>query len=172
MTNSGQDKMATIFQTTISYAFSWLKRCQFRLKFLWSCFPKGLINNIPALTQITDWRQPGDNSLSETMTVRLPTHICDTRPQWVKRTLSFENIRRVDRFKIYPISFPRDCLTTAFVYREIKLIYAMTMIFHTVQTWFTGAVTILAKNMYAYTRLYNFSSQQSINVECQFNNPG
>ena len=30
------------------------------------------------------WRRPGDNPLSEPMMARLPTHICVTRPQWVK----------------------------------------------------------------------------------------
>ena len=42
------------------------------------------INNITALVQIMAWRQAGDNPLSEPMMVRLPTHICVTRPQWVK----------------------------------------------------------------------------------------
>ena len=50
--------------------------------------PKGPINNIPALVQImawvTAWRRPGDKPLSEPMMVCLPTHICVTRPQWVK----------------------------------------------------------------------------------------
>ena len=50
------------------------------LKFI----PHGPINNIPALVQIMAWRRPGDKSLSEPMMVRLPTHICVTRPQWVK----------------------------------------------------------------------------------------
>ena len=50
------------------------------LKFL----PKGLINNILALVQIMAWRWPCDKPLSETMMVRLLTHICVTRPQWVK----------------------------------------------------------------------------------------
>ena len=46
------------------------------------------INNIPALVQIMAWRRPGDKPLSEPMMVRLLTHICVTRPQWVltKRT--------------------------------------------------------------------------------------
>ena len=43
--------------------------------------PKGSINNIPALVQIMAWRRPGDQPLSEPMTVNLPTHICVTRPQ-------------------------------------------------------------------------------------------
>ena len=30
------------------------------------------------------WRRSGDKTLSEQMMVRLPTHICVTRPQWVK----------------------------------------------------------------------------------------
>ena len=46
--------------------------------------PKGPINNIPALVQIMAWRRLGDKPLSEPMMVRLPTHICVTRPQWVK----------------------------------------------------------------------------------------
>ena len=45
--------------------------------------PKGPIDNIPALVQIMAWRRPGDKPLSEPIMVRLPTHICVTRPQWV-----------------------------------------------------------------------------------------
>ena len=46
--------------------------------------PLGPINNIPALVQIMAWRRPGDKPLSGPMMVRIPTHICVTRPQWVK----------------------------------------------------------------------------------------
>ena len=46
--------------------------------------PKGLINNIPALVLIMAWRRPGDKPLSEPMMISLLTHICVTRPQWVK----------------------------------------------------------------------------------------
>ena len=46
--------------------------------------PKGHINNIPTLVQIMAWRRPGDKPLSEPMMVSLLTHICVTRPQWVK----------------------------------------------------------------------------------------
>ena len=46
--------------------------------------PKGPINNIPALVQIMAWRRSGDKPLSEPMMVSLTTHICITRPQWVK----------------------------------------------------------------------------------------
>ena len=45
--------------------------------------PKGPINYIPALVQIMAWRRPGDKPLSEAMMVRLLTHMCVTRPQWV-----------------------------------------------------------------------------------------
>ena len=48
--------------------------------------PKGPINNIPALVQVMAWRRPGDKPLSEPMVVRLPTHICVTRPQWVNQS--------------------------------------------------------------------------------------
>ena len=46
--------------------------------------PKVRINNIPALVQTMAWRRPGDKPLSEPMMVSLLTHICVTRPQWVK----------------------------------------------------------------------------------------
>ena len=45
--------------------------------------PKCATDNIPALVQIMAWRRLGDKPLSEPMIVRLPTHICITRPQWV-----------------------------------------------------------------------------------------
>ena len=53
---------------------------QISLKFV----PKGPINNNPALVQIMAWRRPGDKPLSEPMMVISLTHICVTRPQWVK----------------------------------------------------------------------------------------
>ena len=46
--------------------------------------PKVRINKITALVQIMAWRRPGDKPLSEPMMVSLLTHICVTRPQWVK----------------------------------------------------------------------------------------
>ena len=45
--------------------------------------PRCPINNIPTLVHVMAWRRPGDKPLSEPMMVRLPTHICVTRPQWV-----------------------------------------------------------------------------------------
>ena len=48
--------------------------------------PKGPINKIPSLVQIRIWRRPGTKQLSEPMMVSLLTHICVTRPQWVKQS--------------------------------------------------------------------------------------
>ena len=48
--------------------------------------PRGPINNIPTLVQVMAWRRPGDKPLSEPTMVRLPTHICVTRPQWFNST--------------------------------------------------------------------------------------
>ena len=50
--------------------------------------PNGPINNIPALVQKMACRRPGDKPLSEPMMVRLATHICVSRPQWVKACIS------------------------------------------------------------------------------------
>ena len=49
--------------------------------------PKGPINNIPSLVQIMAWRRSGDKPLSEATMESLLTHICVTRPQWVKYRL-------------------------------------------------------------------------------------
>ena len=54
--------------------------------------PKVWINNIPALVKIMAWRRPGDKPLSEQMMVWLLTHICVTRPQWVKLPLKLKGI--------------------------------------------------------------------------------
>ena len=50
--------------------------------------PKGPINDIPALVQVMAWRRPGDKPLSEPVMDSLPTHICVTRPQWVKSMMT------------------------------------------------------------------------------------
>ena len=50
------------------------------------------------------WRRSGDKPLSEPMMVRLPTHICVTRPQWVtgnwtprkQISVKFEYIKRTN----------------------------------------------------------------------------
>ena len=39
LTHWGRDKMAAIFQTTFSKAFSWIKMYEFRLRFHWILFP-------------------------------------------------------------------------------------------------------------------------------------
>ena len=46
--------------------------------------PKARIKNIPPLVPIVAWRRPGDKPLSESEKVSPLTHICVTRPQWVK----------------------------------------------------------------------------------------
>ena len=70
--------------------------------------PKGPINNIPALVQIMAWCRSGDKPLSETMMVRLPTHICVARPQWVKTWRHFSSPAvetTMQRCWIFNISF-------------------------------------------------------------------
>ena len=63
--------------------------------------PKGSISNNPALFQIMAWCRPGDKPLSEPMMVSSLTHICVTRPQWVKNT----------QFHwIYQIHKPSQCI--------------------------------------------------------------
>ena len=83
LTHWVRNKMGVIFQTTFWNVFSWMKIYQFQLRCHWGLFLRP-INNIPALVQIMAWHRPGNKPLPEPMMVRLPTHICVTRPQWVK----------------------------------------------------------------------------------------
>ena len=53
LTHWSRDKMASIFQTTFSNAFYWMKMYEFSLKFV----RKVRISNIPALFQIMAWRR-------------------------------------------------------------------------------------------------------------------
>ena len=55
--------------------------------------PKGPFYNIPVLDQIMAWRRPSDKPLSEPMMVRLSTHICVTRPQWVNDVIWWHRFR-------------------------------------------------------------------------------
>ena len=90
LTHWGRDKMAAVSQTTLSNAFSWMKMLEFRLR-----FPKGPINNIPALVQIMAWRRSGDKPLFEPMMVSLLTHICVTRPQRVNVTTLYVELLQI-----------------------------------------------------------------------------
>ena len=83
LTHWGRDNMAAIFQMTCSNWITWMKMHEFLSRFHWSV-PKGPISNIPALVQIMARHRPGDKPMSEPMMVSLLTHICITRPQWVK----------------------------------------------------------------------------------------
>ena len=67
--------------------------------------PKSQINNIPALVQIMAWRRPGDKPLSEPIMVSLLTHICVTRPQWVKLDISLKLISNSDLIKYCNLLF-------------------------------------------------------------------
>ena len=73
-THWSRDKTAAISQKTSVNAFSWMKMHEFRLRFQWSLFLS------VQLTIIQHWFR------SEPMMVGLLTHICVTRPHWVKES--------------------------------------------------------------------------------------
>ena len=59
LTHWGRDKMAAIFQTKFSNAFSSTKNVWISIKISLKLVSKGPINNIPALVQAMAWRRPG-----------------------------------------------------------------------------------------------------------------
>ena len=70
-----------VFESICWKEYVWIP-IKISLKFV----PKSPINNITALVQIMAWRWPGIKPLSEPMLfIRLPTHICVTRPQRVNK---------------------------------------------------------------------------------------
>ena len=60
--------------------------------------PKVRINNIQALVQIMACRLDGAKPLSEPMMVRLPTHLCVARPQWVNIDNHFSKYHAIGDF--------------------------------------------------------------------------
>ena len=84
LTHWGRNKIDAISQTTFSNAISFNENVWIPIKISLKFVPKGRINNIPALVLIMAWRRTGDKPSSEPMIVSLLTHICVTRPQWVK----------------------------------------------------------------------------------------
>ena len=48
---------------------------------------KGPTDNNPALVQIMGWHRAGDKPLYASMMVSFATHICVSRPQWVKENI-------------------------------------------------------------------------------------
>ena len=61
-----ETRWPSLWQTTFSNTFSWMKIYEFRLKFHWSLFPRvHLFNNIPALFQKMAWCWSGNKPLSE-----------------------------------------------------------------------------------------------------------
>ena len=84
LTHWGRDKMAAISQTTFQDAFSWMKMHEFRLRFHWSLFLRF------ELTIFQHWFRQwlgADQATSHYLNqwwLILLTHICVTRPQWVK----------------------------------------------------------------------------------------
>ena len=99
ITHWGRDKMAAISQTTLSIAFFVNENVRILIKFSLKFVPKGPITNFRALVQTMAWRRPGDKPLSEPVMVSLLTHICVTRPQWVKG-YSYDNIHIDMKFHI------------------------------------------------------------------------
>ena len=83
--------------------------------------PKGSFNKIPALIQITAWCRPGDKLLSEPMMIILLTHICVTRPQWVKAA-QFSSTRL--KWKV--LSLPYCCRIFITLVGGIVLVDGMT----------------------------------------------
>ena len=63
--------------------FKRVKMFEFQLKFHWSMFAKGPINNIPALVHIMAWHLDGTKALFEPMMVTLQMHISVTQPHCV-----------------------------------------------------------------------------------------
>ena len=80
-THWGRGNMAAVFQTTFSEAFSWMKICNFRLRF--HLFPMVQLTTFQHWIRMT-WCLSGDKPFSEPMMIILLTHICVARPQWVK----------------------------------------------------------------------------------------
>ena len=125
--------MVAIFQTTLWNAFSWTKVPEFRWRFHWGLFLR-VQNSTPALVQIMAWRRSGAKPLSEPMMVSLLTHMCVTRPQWVKSGRSGARHRSGSQLiwiKAWAHSFVFNVLSRSYVVMGILIArYAKLRVAH------------------------------------------
>ena len=89
LTGGGLNKMATIFQTTFSNAFSWIKIVAFWWKFHWNLFPR------VQLTTFQHWfrkwlgaGQATSHYLNQWWLI-LTMYRCVTLPKWVNRGVAW-----------------------------------------------------------------------------------
>ena len=122
-THWGRDKMAAIFQTTFSGAFSWLKMYEFRLTFTWNLISSVQLTIFQHWFRFMAWRRPGDKPLSEPGMVTLLTQICVTQPQWVKASnglyrnqVSFTHDAVWDNIAARHNDTPPECVQHQFYY--------------------------------------------------------
>ena len=86
--SSHGQKMATILAANIFKCIFLNKNDKIPIPIAMKLVLRIPIDNKPALVQVMAWHQTGDKPLTEPMMVSLPTHICITRPQWVKQITS------------------------------------------------------------------------------------
>ena len=85
-THWGQDKMADIFRTIFSNAFSWMNCFEFPIKFDWSLF---LRVQLTITQHWFRWWLGAEQTTSHYLNQRWPrlvTPICVTQPQWITCT--------------------------------------------------------------------------------------
>ena len=92
--------------------------------------PKGPINNIPWLVQIMAWPRPGRKPLSAPLVVRLLTHVCITRPKWVKgqNVLSFQLLPKFMAIHWCWLSYQIWYLSSSISYDFINFFFWQTLV--------------------------------------------
>ena len=81
-------------------------------------------STIPALIWIMGWRRPGDKPLSEPMMVRLPMHVCVTRPQWVYYWNMYIRITKRPRIHTLENKDKFHCIGKRFLSSNVLDLYA------------------------------------------------
>ena len=126
---NGRHFADAIFKCIFLNEYVWIP-IKIPLKFV----PQGPINNIPALVQIMAWCRPGDKPSSGPMMVRLPTHICITRPQWVKHIwheifgdIALQKIATVPHDKnVHDLNFIKyDVLPSSVLWEQLTCHYSI-----------------------------------------------
>ena len=87
-----RDKMAAILADDIFKCIFLNENDRILIQISLKFVPRIPIDNKAVLVQVMAWCRAGTKPLSKTMMVTLLTHICVTRPQWVKRAGSLIHI--------------------------------------------------------------------------------
>ena len=111
------------------------------------------------------WRRPGDKPLSNPVMVRLQTHMCVTRPQWVNTPYLFATSSpHNSRKRRFIIGFWVDALIIPFIITKLLLQIDKMKCFYSLTWWLCDVMNVLMSWWWPH----HYETLSALLTGCQF----